>query len=364
MTISSVIRYQHINQINTFVIMPQQLPIKGLIRLNIIVSLLFSALLTMFLLALNYERDDVIYRFCQSFIFTNMISYGNAWLLFAVNLKFWNKRQKLRTFSIYLCSYIWGIVAWVLVVSLYSIVTGKEWEGKSGALTAYILATLAVFCFNTIILIIQHAFVFQFRNAQNEIEKLQLKANVSDTMNLLLRQQIQPHFLFNALATVKSLYKIDSKLGEQYLVHLANFLRVSVSNPKEHIALVKDEIAFCMNYLQMQKIRFGNAVEYDIKLDQNVLNKGYLPYFSLQPLIENALKHNDLTEERPLKISIYEENGFIIIRNNLQENQHKEESAGNGLFNLKERYQLLGEDEIRITSDAYFFTVYLKILMK
>ncbi|WP_229707364.1 sensor histidine kinase [Sphingobacterium alkalisoli] len=285
------------------------------------------------------------------------------WLLSSWNSKIRAKKKKSPKFSFYVYSYIGAILAWFLVISLYSVILGSEWEGKGGALeAAYLLAILAISFFNTIILLIQYLFIFQYRNAKNEIEKLQLKANVSDTTNLLLRQQIQPHFLFNALTTVKSLYKQDSKLGEQYLVHLANFLRVSVSDPKEHKALVKDEISFCLNYLKMQKIRFGSAIEYDIQLNDTISSKGYLPYFSLQPLIENALKHNELTEEKPIKINIYEENGFVVICNNLQENTHKEESAGNGLFNLRERYQLLGEDEIRITSDESFFKVYLKIL--
>ncbi|MDF2857369.1 MAG: hypothetical protein K0Q87_3220 [Neobacillus sp.] len=250
------------------------------------------------------------------------------------------------------------------MVRLYSFITGNAWEGEDGTIEPYILAISSLSLFNTIILIIHWLIIFRYRHARSEIEKLQLKANISDTTNLLLRQQIQPHFLFNALNTVKSLYKQDNKLGEEYLVHLANFLRVSVSNPKEHIASVNEEVSFCLNYLKMQKIRFGSSIEYDIQLNEEVLQKGHIPYFSLQPLIENVLKHNELTEEKPIKIWIYEEEGFIIVRNNLQENPHKEPSAGNGLYNLKERYRLLGEDEIRITSDTRFFTVYLKILVR
>lgn len=329
--------------------------------MNIVISFLFSALLTIFLLAVHYDHADIIYRFLQAFVFNNLVSFGNMWLYnWIFNAQ--TKERKLPKFSLYLCSYLWAILVWFFVVSFYSIATGKSWEGEKGTLGAYFLAILTIFCFNTVILIIQNLLIFQYRHAQSEIEKFQLKANVSNTTNLLLRQQIQPHFLFNALTTVKSLYKQDEKLGEQYLVHLANFLRVSVSNPKDHIALVKNEIAFCLNYLKMQKIRFSDAVEYDIHISKDTLDKGYIPYFSLQPLIENALKHNALTEEKPIKIWIYEENGFIVVRNNLQENLHKEESAGNGLYNLRERYRLLGEEEIRITSENAFFTVYLKIL--
>lgn len=338
--------------------MPYTLPVKGLVRLNVAISFLFSILLTIFLLALDFDFIGVVLRFFQSFIFLILISFGNLGL-FSFNLE---KRKKIPKFILYLCSYLWGVVAWILVVSLHSLVTGKDWEGKGGDIVAYVLTLLSIFFFNTVVLIVQNLLIFQHRNAQIEIEKLQLKANVSNTTNLLLRQQIQPHFLFNALTTLKSLYKKDIKLGDEYLMHLANFLRVSVSNTEKSTALVKDEIDFCLNYLKMQKIRFGTAVEYDINLTENGLNKGYLPYFSLQPLIENVLKHNRLTEEEPIKIDLYEKDGFIAVKNNLQENLHKEKSAGNGLYNLGERYRLMGEEEIRITSGDTYFTVYLKIL--
>jgi LytS/YehU family sensor histidine kinase len=343
--------------------MSYQLPLKTLIQLNIVISLLLSALVTVFVLAFDSDRTDTVYRFFQSLLFTSAVSFSNMRLL-ARRLEDQKKQRAISRFMLYLCSYSVALLAWFFVVSMYSMITGKRWEGENGTIHAYFLGALAISCFNTVILVIQNLLILQYRAVQDEVEKLQLKANISETTNLLLRQQIQPHFLFNALATVKSLYKKDSILGEQYLVHLATFLRVSVSNPKKHLALVKDEVAFCLNYLKMQKIRFGAAVEYDIQLDEVKLNKGYLPYFSLQPLAENALKHNDLTEENPIRINIYEENGFIVVSNNLQQNPHKEESAGNGLYNLKERYLLLGEDEIKITTDEHFFRVYLKILTK
>lgn len=346
--------------LNTFVNMLYHLPRKGLIRLNIALIFLLSVLLVVFLLALDHDIEDIIYRFFQSIVFTTLISFGNFWLLH-LNERYKAKHNKI---ILYLCSYIGAFVVWLFVIKVYSIATGNAWEGERGTAMAYVLAVLAIFFFNTVILVVQNLFIFQYRNMQNEMEKLQLKASLSDTTILLLRQQIKPHFLFNALATVKSLYKQDVKVGEEYLVRLADFLRVSVSNPTAHTVLIKDEIAFCINYLKMQKIRFGSAIEYQIKISEPTLNKKYLPYFSLQPLLENVLKHNALTEEKPINIVIDEQDDFIVVRNNIQHISTKEESAGNGLYNLKERYRLLGEEEIKITSDELFFTVYLKILKK
>lgn len=341
--------------------MNYRLPLRSLIRLNIVISLLFPTLLIIILMAVHYEGQDILYRFFQCLLFTNLVGFGNI-SLFVWTLNMPKEANRYSRWASYIFSYTWAILAWLIVIYLYSFITGNHWEGERGETMAYLLAILAILLFNTIILLIQNLIIYQYRHAQNEIEKIQLKANISDSNNLLLRQQIQPHFLFNALTTVKSLYKQDAKLGEEYLINLSHFLRASVSNPREHLALIKDEIAFCLNYLKMQKIRFGSAIEYQISLSDSILHSGYLPYFSLQPLIENALKHNELTEEKPITIGIYEEEHCIVVCNNLQESQHKEASAGNGLYNLKERYRLLGKEDVKIIVDSTFFKVYLKIL--
>ncbi|WP_158275285.1 sensor histidine kinase [Pedobacter sp. HMWF019] len=263
----------------------------------------------------------------------------------------------------YFCSYLSTVAIWILVKTLYSIVTGFKWEGDGPHIyMAYILGVLAVCIMNTFVLILQNTVILQYKKAQSEIENLQLKANRSETANLLLRQQIHPHFLFNALNTVKSLYKRDFQQGEDYLVHLANFLRVSISNQTTKTTLIKNELEFCLDYLIMQKIRFGTALNYTIDISEQTIQNRYLPFFSLQPLIENALKHNDLTEERPILITIRESDGYLSVSNNLQPKSYKEPSTGQGLSSLAERYHLLGEAEIIITSDQAFFTIKLKTL--
>jgi LytS/YehU family sensor histidine kinase len=139
---------------------------------------------------------------------------------------------------------------------------------------------------------------------------------------------------------------------------------VSISNHTTKTTLIKNELEFCLDYLKMQKIRFGTAIDYSINIPEETIQSRYLPFFSLQPMVENALKHNDLTEERPILITIKEENGFLLVSNNVQPRSYKETSTGQGLLNLTERYRLLGEEGITIKSDSSFFTVGLKILDK
>jgi two-component system LytT family sensor kinase len=344
--------------------MANHLPVKNLIKLNWIISLMSSILVFIFLLAIIHNISEAATRSLQTFLFVGIMSFCNLglWSIYSEGKQPMGRYTKMK---FYLSSYLVTIAIWILVKTLYSYLTGLPWEGEGQHIyQAYALAILAIWVINTLILIVQNLVILQHNKVQSEIENLQLQANISETANLLLRQQIQPHFLFNALNTIKSLYKKDLQQGEDYLVHLANFLRVSISNHTTKTTIIKNELEFCLDYLKMQKMRFGAAIDYSITISEETIQGRYLPFFSLQPLVENALKHNDLTEERPILISIKEENGYLLVSNNVQSRSYKETSTGQGLSNLAERYRLLGEEEITIRSDKFFFTVGIKILDK
>src|SRR5690554_5962416 len=191
---------------------------------------------------------------------------------------------------------------------------------------------------------------------QTELELSYLRSANAETTNQLLRQQVQPHFLFNALNVLKSLIKQNPKTAEAYLLRLSDFLRMSFSQNKKGVATVREEVKLCFDYLEMQKMRFGEALEYTFDVPDHYLD-GILPFFSLQPLAENAIKHNELTDENPLYIRINVKDGVIKVENNLQRRSSVEDSTGNGLSNLSERYRLLSGEQIHIQDDGSLFSV-------
>lgn len=213
------------------------------------------------------------------------------------------------------------------------------------------------------IIIAVHNLVIMYRlNADAEIENEQLKAANSEAHNLLLRQQIHPHFLFNALNILKALYKKDPSSGDEYIVHLANFLRAAISNTSAKLVTPADEAALCNDYIVMQKIRFGDALQcyIDPALSQN--RQDHIPSFSLQPLLENAIKHNEVSDAAPLTIRVFERNGYVVVESNLQKKKQPAASTGNGLQNLQKRYELISGDPVIITEANGIFSVQLKIL--
>lgn len=215
---------------------------------------------------------------------------------------------------------------------------------------------------NTLILALQNYVILNDEKAKVDIENSQLKAAKTEASNQLLRQQIHPHFLFNALNILKSLYRVDNKSGEEYLIHLSNFLRASVSTNNIKVIPINDELKLCEDYLEMQRIRFGKALTYSISISDEVIKTGFLPSFSIQPLLENAIKHNELTEESPLSIQIRQESNRIVVINNLKLKITNEASTGIGLTNLSERYRILANDDIVISEGNDCFSVSIKIL--
>jgi two-component system LytT family sensor kinase len=217
------------------------------------------------------------------------------------------------------------------------------------------------FAVDTVLLILQDLVVTRGRNAAIELENSRLKMRNMEAMNLQLKQQVQPHFLFNSLSTLKSLISISPEQAGEYLVRLSGFLRSSLSSHAFSVVKVGRELDLCVDYLEMQQIRFGEALQFTIDVPETVRETFFVPVFSLQLLIENAIKHNVLTREQPLRIRLDYKDEAIAVSNNLQKRPVTSESAGTGLVNLRERYKALGGGPIVVDEDANRFSVRIKV---
>ncbi|MEL7585600.1 MAG: histidine kinase [Prolixibacteraceae bacterium] len=215
---------------------------------------------------------------------------------------------------------------------------------------------------NTIVLVIQESVLLRSKKALVELENARLRISHAEALNQQLKQQIHPHFLFNALNILKALIRKDPDSAEDYLVRLSDFLRVSLSSNNQNKVKLEDELKLCTDYMEMQRLRFGNALEYAIDIPEPIRSSGSVPGFSIQLLLENAIKHNWLTRESPLRISVTGKDGFITVGNNLQPKQSTEITSGLGLPNLAERYRILDGEGVQISSDEKEFRVRIKIL--
>jgi two-component system, LytTR family, sensor kinase len=215
---------------------------------------------------------------------------------------------------------------------------------------------------NILVLTIHNYVTLSHAKADTELENARLKFANTEAINQLLKQQIHPHFLFNALTTLRALIRRHPEKAEEYLIHLSDFLRASISKGQRDIISLKDELKLSTDYLEMQKMRAGEALKFNIAVDQQSLSNKWLPAFSLQPLLENAIKHNVLTAEDPLYLDVIQEGDYLKVVNNLQVKHLTDASTGIGLMNLSERYRMLTGEDILIEENGKTFTVKIKIL--
>jgi LytS/YehU family sensor histidine kinase len=215
---------------------------------------------------------------------------------------------------------------------------------------------------NTVILILQYLIIIREKNVAIEMENARLRMKNVEAANLQLKQQIHPHFLFNSLSTLKSLIRADADKAEEYLMRLSGLLRFTLATDAQNTITVAEELRLTNDYLDMQQIRFGDALRFAIDVPNEVMQQGTVPAFSIQLLAENAIKHNALTLSSPLTICIRYEQGYIWVRNNLQPKMDMEPSTGMGLSNLNERYRMISGDAVEAECSDKGFVVKIKVL--
>ncbi len=176
-----------------------------------------------------------------------------------------------------------------------------------------------------------------------------------------LKQQINPHFLFNSLNILKTMVRARDPNSEEYVLRLAEFYRSILLNRDKEVASLQEELNLLNHYIYMLKARFENKIYFDIRIKEDLKNS-ILPPLTLQLLVENCIKHNIVSAEYPLKITICNEKNWLLVQNNIQEKRTKEKSTNLGLDNINKRYELIGQQSIEVERDAHFFRVRLPIL--
>lgn len=215
---------------------------------------------------------------------------------------------------------------------------------------------------NSMVLIIQELVLLIEKKTKIEDENVHLKIKNIEAANQKLKQQLQPHFLFNSLNVLKTLIKNQPDNAEIYIKRLSDFLRASVQYDNVNTVKFEEELKLSLDYIEMQKIRFGNSIHFKAEISDEV-KAGLLPVFSIQMLLENAIKHNVFTLDSPLHISLTSENEWLTVSNTINHKEAGESSAGMGLINLAERYKIISGDEIIIKQSDSTFSVSIKILL-
>ncbi len=171
-----------------------------------------------------------------------------------------------------------------------------------------------------------------------------------------LKQQLNPHFLFNSLTSLSGLIETDQKMACAFLDQMSGIYRYILKNSTHETVFLKDEVAFVQLYITLQRTRFGNGLQVNIEVPEEYLGYRIAPV-TLQNLMENAIKHNIIDKGSPLVIDVFIEDEYLIVKNNLQKKTVVETSNKTGLAQFVSLYRYLSDNPVAIEEDAHFFRV-------
>ena len=200
-----------------------------------------------------------------------------------------------------------------------------------------------------------------YQRQRMEIKNAQLKTENLSTRYSALMSQISPHFLFNSLNSLSML--VREKHNDKaltYIERLSYVFRYIIQNGQNTLSTVSDELQFIDSYRYLLEVRYADKLFFDIDIDPTYMSR-QMPSLALQPLIENAVKHNSITRSKPLTISIYTKDGAIVVANPIIPKIESEISTGIGLQNLSSRWQMITGQEIEVIRTENEFIVRLPL---
>lgn len=208
-----------------------------------------------------------------------------------------------------------------------------------------------------------HFVYFYNRYQQNKVKEQKVIAGTANARFDALKNQLDPHFLFNSLNVLTSLIEENPENAQRFTTALSKVYRYVLEQKNKDLVSVDEELDFARTYMSLLKMRFEDSIVFTIPDKASDPESKVVP-LSLQLLLENAVKHNMVTSSKPLDIRIYEDGGMLVVENNLQLKQIVKKSSGVGLENIKQRYELLTNKKISISQQSNSFAIAIPMLTK
>ena len=305
------------------------------------------------ILQLHITLTELMVDASIAFTYSLLIWYANLFSL----PKFSNKAVDGSFFNIRLiCSGVFGIVLMIVLVIAHQLLF-PAYNFKS-MLMMYqfrgILINLTIYMFLHLL----------YQSHRTQLMAIELERTRSDNLGAqfeLLKQQVNPHFLFNSLSTLKSMIELGDPQSANFINKLSDFYRSTLENRKSDLITLSEELGILQAYFFLLKARFEEGISLDIRIHPS-LYQSLIPPFTLQLLVENCVKHNVVSLVKPLHIMLYTTAENLVIENPLNLRKNPESSTQLGLENINQRYLHLLNQKIIIDNNNVLFTVKLPLI--
>ncbi|MFK5974472.1 MAG: 2TM domain-containing protein [Flavobacteriaceae bacterium] len=334
-----------------------------LLRISIYITLGITLLNVMFFSNEPVTTSIFLEYFGTSFLFSFVLTMVNAYYYDGISIKFdWETQPKARLFagalgSIVLSMLAFGLIRMFLSIAVYDHTLEHFLENEE--VSPYVFAIIITI----LVSLFLHAFYFYKALQENKVKEQKIIAGTASAKFDALKNQLDPHFLFNSLNVLTSLIEENPLQAQKFTTSLSKVYRYVLEQKNKDLVSVDEELKFAKTYVRLLKMRFEDSIVLEI-LEASSDPEAKIVPLSLQLLLENAVKHNVVTADRPLHIKVTEEDGKLVVSNNVQEKQVVKKGSGVGLQNIRQRYGILTDRQVVINKTKEEFIVQLPILTK
>lgn len=331
------------------------------------VSVLIAAVIVLINVLINLSYDWGVQELLElsgiSMIYSFVLTAVSAYFHEYSNSKYsWATQPQKRLWfgavgSVIVTVMAFALVRWFVQVILYGksleeFIAGERVYNYISALAIVLIASLFF-----------HAFYFWKALQDTKIREQKIIAGTASAKFDALKNQLDPHFLFNSLNVLTSLIEEDPDQAQRFTTALSKVYRYVLEQKNKDLVPVDEELDFARTYVKLLTMRFEDGIRFEIPERSSNPEAKIVP-LSLQLLLENAVKHNIVTSSKPLEIKVFEENGNLVVQNNLQEKSVVKKSSGVGLRNIQQRYSILSNRNVNIHRTTANFRVELPMLTK
>lgn len=323
--------------------------------------------IVLFLIALAQGRTfgwyDLVIQFLYIMLYTTLLHLGNTGVFVVMDRVFTNTGLSAKRL---VAGFISSFLVSIVIVFLLRIFEDVIMEGKTlpeffaqEQISNYYIAMIITI----VITFSLHLFHFYKKYQENRVKQQKIIAGTASAKFETLKNQIDPHFLFNSLNVLSSLIEENPDSAQKFTTSLSKVYRYVLEQKDKELVSIEEELAFAKTYMNLLKMRFENSVFYELPQAVSSPDARVVP-LSLQLLLENTVKHNIVSQEMPLHIRIYEEKGYLVVQNDYQKKEVLQDRKGVGLQNIISRYAIISSRQVEIEQTEKHFTVKLPVLTK
>jgi len=308
-------------------------------------------------------NNDLIRQFLYVMLYTILLHLGNTLVFMLMDRIFKGVRMSAKRL---VAGFLSSFLVSLLIVFLLRIFEDVVMEGETfhqfieeERISNYYVAMIITL----IITFSLHLFHFYKKYQENRVKQQKIIAGTASAKFETLKNQIDPHFLFNSLNVLSSLIEENPESAQRFTTSLSKVYRYVLEQKDKELVSVEEELAFAKTYMNLLKMRFENSVFYEVP-DKVSNPEALVVPLSLQLLLENTVKHNVVSQQRPLRIRIFEEDGCLVVQNDFQKKEVLQDRRGVGLQNIISRYAIITNRKVVIAPTEQFFTVKLPMLTK